>query len=121
MFLPQFRCRWPVTTSVATLHSSRVPAGSGGSVSEATGDDNSGHFDMVGPPDLVSNIRPLRLREPTSADVSMPLITCQSLMLVFSIGEGVAEGKVSDVGTEASLLDTAQHRVQAGGCLQFPS
>ena len=41
-------------------------------------DDHSGHqleqqksgYDMVGPPDPVSNIRPLKLREPTSDHVS---------------------------------------------------
>ena len=68
MFLPQFRCKWAEPTNVATLHNSRSSRSSG---SEANDDNYSGHIDMVGPPDPVSNIRPLRLREPSSPDVSM--------------------------------------------------
>ncbi|CAI8044618.1 hypothetical protein GBAR_LOCUS24728 [Geodia barretti] len=65
MFLPQFLCKWAEPTNVATLHNSRSSRGSG---SEANDDNYSGHIDTVGPPDPVSNIRPLRLREPSSAD-----------------------------------------------------
>ena len=68
MFLPQFLCKWAEPTNVATLHNSISSRGSG---SEANDDNYSGHIDTVGPPDPVSNIRPLRLREPSSADVSM--------------------------------------------------
>ena len=40
-------------------------------------------------------------------------------VVLLVVGEGAAEVKVSDVGPEASLLDTAQHTVQAGA-LQSP-
>lgn len=112
-FLPRFRRLWLETTSVATLHHSAILTGS---VSGVTTDAGSSDVDMVGPPDSVSNIRPLRLREPTSEAVSSSsdFQICAINSFEFPLGKGTAKAKSSDVGSETSILDSAQHTVQAG-------
>lgn len=61
--LPHCQCLWQLNFR-ASIHHSVVVGG------KPSAESSHNHIDIVGPPDPVSNIRPLRLKQPTSKAVS---------------------------------------------------
>lgn len=57
--LPHCQCLWQLNFR-ASIHHSVVVGG------KPSAESSHNHIDIVGPPDPVSNIRPLRLKQPTS-------------------------------------------------------